>query len=125
MRPRTFKEPNGNITIMKAIINLKFSAARNFAVPACESFMLVRSNKRLTNTNKVKPRGEKEGALLRDKTEVGYFVSTAQFVYKIPGSLPTGYGRESRDNFFQSGTIYNDDYSSLIWVEDQVSLGSN
>ena len=63
--------------------------------------------------------------MLRDKTEVGYFVSTAQFGYKIPGSLPTGYGRESRDRRYQGGTIYNDATSSLIWVENQVSLGSN
>ena len=33
--------------------------------------------------------------------------------------------RESRDRSFQGGTIYNDAAPSLIWVENQVSLGSN
>ena len=87
--------------------------------------MLARAKKRTTNTNKVKPLPEKEGALSRNKLEVGDFVSTDQFVCKNPGRLPTGYGRESRDRRFQGGTIYNDATSSLIWVGNHVSLGSN
>ena len=47
------------------------------------------------------------------------------FFGKNPGCSPTGYGRESRDCGYQIGTIYNDSVSSLIWVENQVSLGSN
>ena len=39
MRPRKFEEPNGNITILPEIINPKSPAARNYAVPACESCM--------------------------------------------------------------------------------------
>ena len=79
----------------------------------------------MTNTNKVKLLPEKEGALSQDKLEVGDFVSTDQFVCKTPGRLPTGYGRESHNWRFQGETIYNDAASSLIWVENQVSLGSN
>ena len=59
-----------------------------------------------------------------DKIEVGDF-STDQFVCKTPGCLPTGYGSKSRYHRYQGGTIYNDYASSLIWVENQVSLGSN
>ena len=51
--------------------------------------------------------------------------STHQFVCKTPGRLHTGYGGESSDRLFQRGTIYNDAAPSLIWVENQVSLGSN
>jgi hypothetical protein len=125
MKPRTFEEPNGNRTILPAIIKPKFEAASKCAVPACESCMLARARKHSTNTNKVKPLAEKEGALSRDKLEVGDFVSTDQFICKTPGRLPTGYGRESSDRRFQGGTIYNDAASSLLWVENQVSLGSN
>ena len=57
--------------------------------------------------------------------EVGDFVSTDQFICRTPGRLPTGYGRESHDRCYQGGTIYNDAASGLIWVENQVSLGSN
>ena len=62
---------------------------------------------------------------MRNKTEVGYIVSSDQFFCMTLGRLPTGYGRQLHDFNFQGGTIYNNDASSLIWVENQVSLGSN
>ena len=49
MRPCTLEQPNGNITILTEIINLKFTAAINCAVPACESCMLERANNRSNN----------------------------------------------------------------------------
>ena len=61
----------------------------------------------------------------RDKIEVGYFISTDQNLCRTPGHLPTGYGRDSCARIFQGGTIYNDAASIFIWVESQVSLGSN
>ncbi len=67
----------------------------------------------------------REGAITRDQYNVGDFVSTDQFICKMPGRLPTGYGRESQDHRFQGGTIFNDAASGLIWVENQVSLGAN
>jgi hypothetical protein len=51
---------------------------------------------------------ESEGALSRDKYEVGDFVSTDQFICRTPGRLPEGYGHESADWRFQGRTIYND-----------------
>jgi hypothetical protein len=39
--------------------------------------------------------------------------------------LPTKYGRESQNHRFQSGTIFNNAASGLIWVKNQVSLGAN
>ena len=59
------------------------------------------------------------------KIEVGDFFTTIQFVCKTPGSLPTGHWRESSDHHFQGGTIYNDTPYSLVWFENQLSLGSN
>ena len=50
MKPRTFEEPNGNITILPEIINTKFPVARNYSVPACESCMVAIAKKRSTNT---------------------------------------------------------------------------
>ena len=85
---------------------------------------MARSKKYSTNTKKFKPLAENEEALPRDKIEVGDF-STDQLFCKTPGRLPAGYGSESSDHRFQGGTIYNDDASILIWVENQVSLGSN
>jgi hypothetical protein len=68
---------------------------------------------------------ENEGALSRNRYEVGDFVSTNQFICKTPGWLPESYGRESKERHFQGGAIYNDAASGLIWVENQFSLGAN
>ena len=87
--------------------------------------MLARANKRSTNNKKFNPTAKKGGYLLCDKIEVGYFVSTDQFFCKTPVLLTTGYGRESSDHRFQGGTIYNYAASSLVLVENQVSLRIN
>ena len=61
---------------------------------------------------------------MMDQYKVDDFVSSDQFICKMPGRLPTRYGRESQDRRYQ-GAIYNDAASGLIWVENQVSLGAN
>ena len=63
--------------------------------------------------------------MTRYNNDVGDFISTDKFICKTPGRLPTSYGRYSTDFRFQGGTIYNDEASDLIWIENQVSLGSN
>ncbi len=68
---------------------------------------------------------ESEGALSCNRYEIGDFVSTNQFICRAPGQLPEGYDRESKGRHFQSGTIFNDAASGLIWVENQVSVGAN
>ena len=40
INPCAFEEPNGSINILPEIINPKFPAVRNYAVPACEFCML-------------------------------------------------------------------------------------
>ncbi len=62
---------------------------------------------------------------MRDQYKVGDFVSTNQFICKMPGGLQTRYERESQDCHFQGSTIYNDAASGMIWVENQISLGAN
>ena len=74
---------------------------------------------------KVQSNPASEGAIRRNKMDVGDFVSTDQFVCRTPGRLPSGYGREGANSRFNGGTIYNDAASGLIWVENQVSLGAS
>ena len=125
MRERHYEEPNGNKTILPAIIKPKLVSARNCIVPPCQSCLLARARKRTPNVSRTRLLDDREGAITRDQYNVGDFVSTDQFICKTPGRLPTGYGRESQDRRFQGGTIYNDAASGLIWVENQVSLGVN
>jgi hypothetical protein len=86
---------------------------------------MARARKHSSNVSWTKPIEDCEGAITRDQYEVDDFVSSDQFIYKVPGRLPTGYGRESQDRRFQGSIIYNDAASGLIWVENQVSLGAN
>jgi hypothetical protein len=59
---------------------------------------------------------------MMDQYKVGDFVSTDQFICKMPGGVLTRYGHESQNCRFQGGSIFNDDASGLFWVENQVSL---
>jgi hypothetical protein len=115
----------GRRTILPPIIKPKFPSASNCVVPACQSCLNARARKRSTNVATTKAIPQSEGALSRDKYEVGDFVSTNQFICRTPSQLPEGYGHESADRRFQGGTIYNDAALGLIWVESQVSLGAN
>ena len=47
-----------------------------------------------------------------------------QYISKIPGRLPTGYGQEGPDSTYHGGTIFNDAASGIIHVENQVSMGT-
>ena len=68
---------------------------------------------------------KKKEYLTREKYEIGDFFSTDRFICNTTGRFPNGCGRESLDNHFQGGTIYNDSVLGLIWVENQVFLCEN
>ncbi len=56
---------------------------------------------------------------------MGDFVSTDQFICSTAGRLLTGYGREGPNSGYHGRTIYNNAALGLIWVKNQVSLGSS
>jgi hypothetical protein len=125
MQERTYEEPLGQRTVLPPIIKAKFPSAWNCVIPPCESCLLARARKRTPSMKQTRDLPESEGALSRDRYEVGDFVSIDQFICKTPGWLPKGYGHDTADRCFQGGTIYNDAASGLIWVENQVSIGAN
>ena len=125
MNPQQVLDTDGTISVMDPVILPKLATAAVCEVPACESFLLVRDKKLSPGLSKAKHVPDKEGILSFDQYEVGYFVSTDQFFVRTPGRLPTGYGRERRQNRFHGSNIYNYSASGLIWVENQVSLGAN
>ena len=65
----------------------------------------------------------KEGDLERDKYKVGDLLFTDQFFFVFPGELLEGYGRESNNDRYHGGTVFNDAVSGIIWVENQLLLG--
>jgi hypothetical protein len=120
-----YEEPNGNKTILPAIIKPKLALAQNYIVPPCHSCLLAQARKRTQNVLRMQLLYDCEGAIMRDQHNVVGFVSTDQFICKTPGCLPTRYGCESQDCHFQGGTISKDAASGLIWVKNQVFLGAN
>jgi hypothetical protein len=125
MHERHYEEPNGNKTVLPAMIKPKLASARNCIIPPCQSCLLACARKRTPNILRTRLLDNCEGAITRDQCNIGDVVSTDQFICKTPRRLPTGYGRESQDRRFQGSTIFNDAASGLIWVENQVSLGAN
>jgi hypothetical protein len=125
MRERHYEEPNGNKTVLPAIIRLKLASARNCIVPLCQLCLLARARKRTPNVLQTCLLDNHEGSITRDQYNVGDFVSKDQFIGKMPRRLPTRYGRELHDCRFKGGTIFNDAASELIWVDNQVSLCAN
>ena len=59
----------------------------------------------------------------RNKYKTEYLVSSDHFVVKTPVRLPSGFGREGPNSSFHGDTIFNDDNNSIIWVDNQISLG--
>jgi hypothetical protein len=125
MRNRTFEDPFGRSQLHPPIIQAKFASTSSCAIPRCQSCELARARVRSPKVKKVQSNPASEGAISRNKLDVGDFVSTDQFVCRTPGRLPSGYGREGTKSRFNGGTIYNDAASGLIWVENQVSLGAS
>jgi hypothetical protein len=89
-----YEEPNVNKTVLPAIIKPKFALARNCIVPTCQSCLLARARKRTLNVSRTRLLNDREGAITRDQYNVGDFVSTDQFICKMPGCLLTGYGMD-------------------------------
>ena len=52
-------------------------------------------------------------------------MSAEQFLVHIPGRFITGYGWESSSSRFYGVNVYNDATTGIIWIENQVSLGSS
>ena len=125
MRKKIYEDPTGKRNVIPTTVNTKFPETRNCYVSDCESCMMPCSKKKSTGSTKFKPLPEKQGVFTRDKYKFGYFVSMDQFIFNNPGQLSTVYGRDSSDQHFQGGTIYNDASLVMIWIENQVSLGIN
>jgi hypothetical protein len=124
MRVVQVEEPNGAVSTMDRVIVPKIKAAANCPVPLCQSCQLSRARLRKPKITKSKAITEVEGAISKEKYEVGDFVSTDQYVIRTPGRLEEGYGREADSNCYHGGTIFRDAASKYIRVENQVSLSA-
>jgi hypothetical protein len=66
MREQHYEEPNGNKTVLLAIIKPKFALARNCIVPPCQSCLLARATKRTPNVLQTRLLDDREGAIMKE-----------------------------------------------------------
>ena len=109
---------------MPQVIKPRFKSTSSCPIPLCTACELARAKKRNPEVIKQKTIKEKEGILVADQYIPDDFVSMDQFVVKTPGRLPTGFGRGGPPNRYHGGTIFNDAATGIIWVKNQVSMGS-
>ena len=85
MRVVQVEERNGGVSTMDRVIVPKIQAAANCPIPLCQSCQLSRARLRKPKITKSKAITEVEGAISKEKYEVGDFVSTDQYVIRMPG----------------------------------------
>ena len=88
----------------------------------CEGCRLAKAHLLPTETEASEVRPEKDRALKKDNLRPGSMVSTDQYVSSVKGRLPHTAGKEKGKECYSGGTVYVDDASGFIFVQNQVSL---
>ncbi len=110
---------------MPPVITPNFKSTPNFTTPPlCQSCQLAWFKLHVPNVNQpTQDQHEQAEALSQDGFEPDYFVYADQYIVNTPGRLILGYDKDSPHNQFHGGTIFHYAATSLIWAENQVSLG--
>ena len=111
--------------IRKGIV--KTRDARTHKVEAqcqCAACNFAKQTKKPEGTVKQTIRKDKDGNLKKNQLRVGGLVSTDQYVSSVPGRLPHTFGKEKSHEKYSGGTIFVDEASGLMYVQNQVSLGA-
>jgi hypothetical protein len=67
---------------------------------------------------------EKDGSLRKETLQPGACISTDQYVSHVPGRLEHTYGKENTEERYIGGTLFIDEASQFIYIQNQVSLGA-
>jgi hypothetical protein len=90
----------------------------------CHACQLGKQVRQSEGVNKSTIRSNKDGNLKKESLSVGSVISSDQFVSSLKGRLPHTYGKENENDKFVGGTIFVDEASEFITVQNQVSLGA-
>ena len=94
------------------------------AICQCAACNLAKQTRRPEGTIKQSIRPEKDGNLKKNQLRAGGMVSSDQYVSAVPGRLPHTFGKERDHEKYVGGTIFVDESSGFMYVENQVSLGA-
>jgi hypothetical protein len=101
--------------------NISGVTTSNCKCQACQLGKQVRESEGVTKST-IRP--DKDGNLKKNILSVGSMISSDQFVSSLKGRLPNTYGKENDNEKLVGGTIYIDEASEYITVQNQVSLNA-
>ena len=120
MKPQNVKNQKGDVIFERPpIVNCKFKVTPRLTrgeFPMCLSCKLATSKRRSPEVKTSKLLASKTGNLSRDCYEPGDQINTDQFNVQTPGRLCSGYGRDTPENSYHGGTIFQDSASNLVRV---------
>ena len=90
----------------------------------CHACQLGKQTRLPKGTMKHTLNSDKVGGLKRHSLSPGAVVSTDQFVSSVKGRLPHTFGKEHPNEQFQGGTVFVDEASDFVFVQNQVSLNA-
>ena len=116
MRPRTKKE--------KPILKTRYPKTKSISLQGlkCDSCERGKAHRRSEDVVATTIRTEKDGGIKKGHLRPGSHISTDQFVSSVPGSRSHTAGREGEHEKYKGGTVFIDESSSFLGVENQVSF---
>ena len=122
MQEIVYRLNDGTEVMQLAILPTKHATSKSCKIPMCMSCELSKIGTSSPTVNISKIVKEKEGILSRDYYELVDVIVSDQFNLHTAGRKLDGYGRESSDSGYRTGTVYVDAASGLLQVEVQVSM---
>ena len=94
------------------------------AICQCAACNFAKQTRKSEGTMRQTIRKEKDGNPKKNQLRVGGMVSSDQYVSSIPGRLPNTYGKEKDHEKYVGGTIFVEEASGYMFIQNQVSLGA-
>ena len=98
--------------------------AKAEAVCECAACNFAKAKRRPKGTVRQEIRIEKDGGLKKEVLRPGAMISSDQYICSTPGRLPHTYGKESESSKYIGGTIFIDEASGKVFLENQVSTNA-
>ena len=109
--------------LRKGIFHRKYKDT-TIATVKCKACQLGKQVRLPKGTMRHEIRESKDGSLKSGNLQPGSVISSDQFVSSLKGRLPHTFGKEREEEKYVGGTIFVDDASEFMYVENQVSLGA-
>ena len=104
------------------VLPTKIAATSNCDPTRCPACQLSKAHRRSPKTHRILARPEMEMSIRREDLNPGDCISMDQYQARVPGRLPSTYGKEPPNKQYSGGTIFVDHSSGYVHINHQVSL---